>query len=95
MGGETMNYRLYVEELMRKAEGLSARARSALYWLSGTGLLLGVELPAELQRGVDEAVRRGFMYATTGETSLDAEAVWDGLRRESNKRQEGQLWSSR
>jgi hypothetical protein len=91
MGGETMNYRLYVEELMRKAEGLSARARSALYWLSGTGLLLGVELPAALQQGVDEAVRRGFMYATTGETSLDAEVVWDVLLREAAKDEEGRL----
>jgi hypothetical protein len=91
MGGETMNYRLYVEELMRKAQGLSSRARSAFFWLSGTGLLLGVELPAELQRAADETARRGFMYATAGETSPDREAVWDVLLREAAKDEEGRL----
>jgi hypothetical protein len=91
MGVEALGEREYMRGLDERASRLSARARSALYWLSGTGLLLGVELPDGLQRAADETARRGFVYATTGETSPDREAVWDGLRRESNKREEGQL----
>jgi hypothetical protein len=91
MGVEALGEREYVNGLIERVSRLSPRARSALYWLSGTGLLLGVVLPDGLQRAADETARRGFVYATTGETSPDREAVWDGLLRESSKREEGQL----
>jgi hypothetical protein len=91
MSVEVLGEREYVRGLVERVSGLSTRARAAFYWLSGTGLLLGVELPAELQRGVDEAVRRGFMYATTGETSLDDEVVWESLLGDAGRGDEGWL----
>jgi len=71
-----MTYAEFVDDLARKVDSLTPRSKAAVFWLLGSGLLIGLEPPDEWTTWFASARKAGYRFVTAGELSPEINSLW-------------------
>ncbi|WP_432946222.1 hypothetical protein ACQPXM_07660 [Kribbella sp. CA-253562] len=75
-----MIFAKFVDELAEQIDGLAPRSKAAVYWLSGAGLLTGLDVPERWAEWFVEARSVGYGFVTTGEVDQRTAGLWEAAR---------------